>query len=153
MFKSPYFGPKSVAVLSLSTLILTGCATQQGYNQQSYNQQSFAQQSHNQASATRYGGQNAACCVQTECVTPTTGCGYYVVPVYQTVEKEVVREVEKEVIRELPAPPPVIIREPVPCPSDTMPDANGACIRTVTVELPPPPPVTIPCYTCRPEKK
>lgn len=83
--------------------------------------------------SSRYGGEE--CCEPVEC---TTNCGYYVLPITKIVTVE----------KELPPPPPVIIHEPakpIPCPSDTTPDANGACIRTVTVQLPPPPPVVIPC--------
>jgi hypothetical protein len=105
----------------------------------------------------RYGGQSDECCVQTECNVQSE-CGYWVVPVnhYMTVEKEKIVTVEKEL-------PPVVIEKHAPCPSDTTPDANGACIRVVerivdrVVELPctqhcyPPPPP--PCPTCLPHKK
>lgn len=101
-----------------------------------------------QGASTRYGDANNACCAQMTTCVEMVDCGYWVTPLHhvQTVEKEVV--VEKEVIKELP---PVTIYEPAPCPADTRPDADGACIRTVTVEVPtyiPPecPEGTIPGY-------
>lgn len=98
--------------------------------------------------SSRYGDVNNGCCVETATCVGVVDCGYWVTPLHhvQTIEKEVV--VEKEVIKQLP---PVTIYEPAPCPADTRPDANGACIRTVTVEVPiymPPecPEGTIPGY-------
>ena len=95
------------------------------------------------AGSSRYGGEQyldcGAACVQ-ETVKQDPCCGYYMVPVHHiyTEEKQVEVEVEKivvkEVVKELP---PQIVYKNAPCPSDTMADANGACIRYVDRPQPP----------------
>lgn len=100
--------------------------------------------------ASRYGDANNGCCVETTTCVEMVDCGYWVTPIHHIQTREVVVEkdviVEKEVIKQLP---PVTVYEPAPCPADTTPDSNGACIRTVTVEVPVPPSCpegTIPGY-------
>jgi len=102
--------------LSVSGLALSGCSTQN--------------------TGSRYGDVNNAYCVEVATCVGIVDRGYWVTPLHHvyTVEKEVV--VEKEVIKELP---PVTFYEKAPCPPDTRPDSDGACIRTVTVDVPTPP--------------
>lgn len=103
----------TVLALSAAGLALSACST------------------HN--SGSRYGDVNQGCCAEVKTCVGVVDCGYWVTPIHhiQTVEKEVI--VEKEVVKELP---PETVYRPAPCPADTTPDSNGACIRTVTVEVP-----------------
>jgi hypothetical protein len=124
---------KSRKTLALSALLgavtLSACSTTDG--------------------SSRYGGGDD-CCAPVECVEKTD-CGFWAIPIYQTVEVEVIKEVEKEVIKEVfKELPPKIIYQNQPCPPDTTTDANGACIRYVDRPPPcygqpclPPPPVVI----------
>jgi len=99
--------------VSASLLALSACSTQNA--------------------GSRYGDAGANCQVEMTTCVGIVDRGYWVTPVHhvQTVEKEII--VEKEVVKELP---PVTVYEPAPCPADTTPDSNGACIRTVTIEVP-----------------
>ena len=112
-------------ILGVGALALSACST-------------------NNTASSRYGDAHAGCIDTVTCVG-IVDRGYWVTPLHhiQTVEKEVV--VEKEVIKQLP---PEIIYQATPCPVDTVPDSDGACIRTVTVESPPsypsPQPLTCP---------
>lgn len=123
MFKKNSIRFGLVLTFSTGVLALSACSTQNA--------------------SSRYGEANGAYCGQITTCVKMVDHGYWVTPLHhiQTVEKDVI--VEKEVIKELP---PVTVYETKPCPPDTTPDSDGACIRTVTVQLPPPPapPVTCP---------
>ena len=106
MFKFPNSSTTLKITALFGALALSACSTTDG--------------------SSRYGGGDD-CCAPVECVEANE-CGFWAIPIYQTVEVEVIKEVEKVVIKELP---PKIIYERTPCPSDTIADANGACIRTV----------------------
>ncbi len=109
-------------VLGVSALTLSACST-------------------NNTTSSRYGDANGGCIDTLSCVG-VVDRGYWVTPLHhvQTVEKQVV--VEKEVVKQLP---PVTVYQATPCPADTVPDSDGACIRTVTVQSPPSSPQPLIC--------
>ena len=113
--------------LGVSAMMLSACST-------------------NNTISSRYGDANGGCIDIVTCVG-VVDRGYWVTPLHhiQTVEREVVVEkeviVEKEVLKQLP---PETVYQAIPCPADTVPDSDGACIRTVTVQSPSPQPLICP---------
>jgi len=109
-----------LAILYMSVVALSACSTQNA--------------------GSRYGDAAGSCNVEMTTCVGVVDRGYWGTPIHH------IQTVEKEVIKELP---PVTVYEPAPCPADTVADSNGACIRTVTIEVPTPPSCpegTIPGY-------
>ena len=146
MFKKKSMRVSLILAFSIGGLALSACSTQNG--------------------GSRYGNVDNGHCVEMMTCVGIVDRGYWVTPIHHIrtveVEKEIIVEkevfvekpifVEKEVIVEkevFKQAPPVTVYEPAPCPAGTIPDNNGACIRTVTVEVPTPskcPEGTIPGY-------